>query len=66
MNKQETRAWRVPRTSVLKRLRQEDHEFEVSLSYIERLCLKKKKKKPTTVTIKMNKREKKCFICVLS
>jgi hypothetical protein len=56
----------MPVIPALQRLRQEDHEFEVSLSYIERLCLKKKKKKPTTVTIKMNKREKKCFICVLS
>jgi hypothetical protein len=34
--------WHIPVIPVLKRLRQEDHEFETSLSYTDRLCLKNK------------------------
>jgi hypothetical protein len=30
------------------RLRQENHEFEASLGYIARLCLKKRKKERTS------------------
>jgi hypothetical protein len=33
--------WYIPVITVLRRLRQEDHELEVSLSYIVRPCLKK-------------------------
>jgi hypothetical protein len=33
-------------TPALGRLRQEDYEFQVSLGYTGRPCLKKKKKKP--------------------
>jgi hypothetical protein len=35
----------TPLLSALRRLRQEDHEFEVSPSYIVRPCLKKTNKK---------------------
>jgi single-stranded DNA-specific DHH superfamily exonuclease len=42
--------WHIPIIPALGRLRQENFEFEVSLSYVERFCLKnkqidKKKKK---------------------
>jgi hypothetical protein len=38
-------AWRyIPAIPVLRRLRQEDLKFKDRLSYIGRLCLKKKKK----------------------
>jgi hypothetical protein len=35
----------VPAIPVFRRLRQKEHEFEASLGYTERPCLKKKKKK---------------------
>jgi hypothetical protein len=39
-------AWRyIPAIPVLRRLRQEDLKFKDRLSYIGRLCLKKKKKR---------------------
>jgi hypothetical protein len=37
--------WCTPVIPALRRLRQEDHEFEVDLSIIVRPCLKKKTKK---------------------
>jgi hypothetical protein len=36
--------WHMPVISALRRLKQEDQEFEVSLGYIERFYLLKKKK----------------------
>jgi hypothetical protein len=39
-------AWRyTPVIPVLRRLRQENHEFMANLGYLGRSCLKKKKKK---------------------
>jgi hypothetical protein len=37
--------WYTPVIPELRRLRQEDHKFKVSLGYIERLSQKKKKRK---------------------
>jgi hypothetical protein len=43
----------MPVIPALRRLRQEDHEFEANLSYIARPCLKTKQEHITTVTIMM-------------
>jgi hypothetical protein len=37
--------WCTPVFPALGRLRQDDHEFETTLDYVARPCLKKKKKK---------------------
>jgi hypothetical protein len=37
--------WNMPVIPAFRRLRQEDHKFKVSLSYITRHCLTKKKRK---------------------
>jgi hypothetical protein len=36
--------WYIPVIPALGRQRQDDHKFEDSLGYIERLCLKKQKR----------------------
>jgi hypothetical protein len=36
--------WHMPVITALRRLRQEDHEFEAIVNYIEKPCLNKKKK----------------------
>jgi hypothetical protein len=41
--------WCVSITSSLRRLSQEEHEFEASLGYVVRSCLKRKKKKECAV-----------------
>jgi hypothetical protein len=37
--------WHTPVITALRRLRQEDHEFEVSLGYVVKCCVNKKKRK---------------------
>jgi hypothetical protein len=42
-------SWLVPVIPALRRMRREDDEFQASLGYIVRPCLKKKKKSPKTL-----------------
>jgi hypothetical protein len=37
--------WYIPVIPALRRLRQEDYEYEASLNYIAKFCLKKKKER---------------------
>jgi hypothetical protein len=45
--------WYIPVIPALGRLRQEYHEFETSLGYRVRSCLKKRKHQPLPVKIKI-------------
>jgi hypothetical protein len=51
--------WSIPVISALRRLRQENHKFEVSLSYVKRPYFKKKRKKEKKTKKKKKEEEEK-------